>query len=58
MLMSWTHREHTTKRQPCAGMRAVCLRAGLSLSAVPLGVNRFSGRLGQTKSIDSRYTRH
>jgi hypothetical protein len=56
MLTSWTYREHTTKRQPCAGMHGVCLWVGLSLSSV----NIFGGRLGQrqAESIDSRYIRH
>ncbi len=56
MTTSWTHKEHTTKRQPCAGMRGVCLRVGLSLSSV----NIFGGGLGQrqAQSIDSRYIRH
>jgi len=59
MLMSWTYREHTTKRQPCAGMRGVCLASGLSLASVTLGVNLFGGGLGQrhAESIDSRYIR-
>jgi len=55
MLTSWTYQEHTTKRQPCTGMRGVCL-SGLSLSSV----NPFGGGLGQrqAESIDSRYIRH
>jgi hypothetical protein len=58
MLTSWTYIEHTTKRQPHAGMRPVCLASGLSLASVTLGVNTFSGRLGQKTSIDSRRIRH
>jgi len=54
MLMSWTYKETTAKRQPYAGMRGVCLRVDLSLSSV----NIFSGRLGQATSIDSRHIRH
>jgi hypothetical protein len=49
MMMSWTNKEHTAKRQPTAAMSGVCL-------AGPF-VNRYDGRLGQT-SIDSRYIRH
>ena len=52
MLMSWTNKEHTTKRPATAARRGVCLWAGLSSS-----VNMFNGRLGQT-SVDSRYIRH
>jgi len=55
MTTSWTSKEHTTKRQPCTGMRGVCL-SGLSLSSV----NTFGGGLGQrqAQSIDSRRIRH
>jgi len=52
MLTSWTHKEHTTKRQPTAAMRGVCLNAKPGSL-----VNLFDGRLGQA-SIDSRYIRH
>jgi len=52
MRTSWTHKEHTTKRQPTGAMRGVCLNAKLGSP-----VNLFDGRLGQA-SIDSRYIRH
>jgi hypothetical protein len=60
MLTSWAYKENTTKRQPCAGMRGVCLASGLSLAPVTLGVNLFGGGLGQrhAESIDSRRIRH
>jgi hypothetical protein len=55
MLISWTHKETTAKRQPCVGMHGVRLFVGLSLSTV----NIFGGGLAQrqTTSIDSRYIR-
>jgi len=52
MLTSWTHKEQTTKRQPTAAMRGLCL---IAKPGSP--VNLFDGRLGQA-SIDSRYIRH
>ncbi len=52
MLTSWTNKEHTTKRQPTAAMRGVCLNANPGSA-----VNLFNGRLGQAY-IDSRYIRH
>jgi hypothetical protein len=57
MMTSRTYKEHVAKWQPSAAMRAACLRTGLSLASVMLGVNTFSGRLGQATSIDSRYIR-
>ena len=56
MLTSWTYKEHTAKRQPCAGMRGVCLSVSLSLSPF----NTFGGGLGQrpAQSIDSRHIRY
>jgi hypothetical protein len=54
MMLTRTNKEHTTKWQPSAAMRGVCLKVGLGLSAT----NIFSGRLGQATSIDSRYLRH
>jgi len=50
MLTSRTHKEHSTKWQPCAAMNAVVCSLGLTLSAT----NIFGGRLGQETSIDSR----
>ena len=52
------YKEHVAKWQPSGAMRGVCLSAGLSSASVTLGVNIFSGRLGQLTSIDSRYIRH
>ena len=57
MMTSRTYKEHAAKWQPSAAMRGVCLSAGQSSASVTLGVNIFSGRLGQTTSIDSRYIR-
>ena len=57
MMTSRTYKEHVAKWQPSAAMRGVCLSAGLSSASVTLGVNTFSGRLGQATSIDSRYIR-
>jgi hypothetical protein len=54
MLMSWTNREHTAKRQPYAGMSGVCL----SLAPGSLAVNKFDGKLRRETSIDRRYIRH
>ena len=54
MMMTRTNTEHTTKWQPSAAMRGVCLKVGLGLSAA----NIFSGGLGQATSIDCRYLRH
>jgi hypothetical protein len=55
MLISWTNKEHSTKRQPGTGMRGMCSSVGLGL----LPVNTFGGRLGQRQAtaIDSRYIR-
>ena len=53
MMTSRTYKEHVAKWQPSAGMRAACLRIGLSLSSV----NTFSGKPGQAMSIDSRHIR-
>ena len=57
MMTSRTYKEHVAKWQPSGAMRGVCLSAGLSQASVTLGVNIFSGRLGQATSIDSRYIR-
>jgi hypothetical protein len=55
MLTSWTFKEHTAKRQPCAAIYGAVYALRLSLSSV---INTFSGRLGQETSIDSRHIRH
>jgi hypothetical protein len=57
MSMSRTHKEHTTKWRPCAGMPIVGVYV-LSLSLSP--INTFGGGLGQgqARSIDSRHIRH
>ncbi|MCM3870786.1 MAG: hypothetical protein ND895_08850 [Pyrinomonadaceae bacterium] len=56
MMTSRTNKEHVAKWQPSAAS-GVCLPAALSSASVTLGVNTFSGRLGQATSIDSRYIR-
>jgi len=57
MMTSRTYKEYVAKWRPSGAMRAACLRTSLSPASAPLGVNTFSGKLGQTKSIDSRYIR-
>ena len=50
MLMSRTHREDSTKWQPCAATYGSVVSLGLTLSAT----NIFGGKLGRETSIDSR----
>jgi hypothetical protein len=57
MITSRTYKEHVAKWQQSGGTPGMCLRTGLGSASATLGVNTFSGRLGQATSIDSRYIR-